>query len=80
LDHVRIPAGNGREKTKRRCLDILSDIKKSIVVVKAGFLFLPHALIIAMSRLNRNPNYKSYRNGYSMKQPVQELLTASGVD
>ena len=24
--------------------------------------------------------YKSYRNGYSMKRPVQDFLTASGVD
>jgi hypothetical protein len=38
LDHVRIPVGNGREKAKRRSLDDLSAIKRSIVV-KAAFLF-----------------------------------------
>ena len=40
LDHVRIPVLNGRmaEKTKGRSLDVLSEIKKSIVVVKATFL------------------------------------------
>jgi len=38
-DHVRMPAGNGREKTKVRSLDLPSAIKKSIVVVKAAFLF-----------------------------------------
>ena len=40
LDHVRMPAGNGRraEKTKGRSLDVMSAIKKSIVVVKAASL------------------------------------------
>ena len=34
LDHVRMPAGNGKkaEKTKERSLDVMSAIKKSIVV------------------------------------------------
>ena len=47
LDHVRMPAGNGKmaEKTKGRSLDVLSAIKR-IVVVKAAFLCLAHALII----------------------------------
>ena len=41
LDHVMMPVGNGRmaEKTKGRSLGVLSAIKKSIVVVKAAFLF-----------------------------------------
>jgi hypothetical protein len=69
---VRMPAGNGRtaEKTKGRSLDILSAIKKSIVKVKAGFLCLSHALIIAMAKVNGDHKYKSYRDGYSLKQPV----------
>jgi hypothetical protein len=39
LDHVRMPAGKGKgaEKTKGRSLDVLSAIKRSIVVVKAAF-------------------------------------------
>jgi hypothetical protein len=49
LDHVRMLAGNGKtaEKTKGRSLSILSAIKRSIVVVKAAFLCLAHALVIA---------------------------------
>jgi hypothetical protein len=76
LDYVRIPAGNGQlaEKTKGRSLDVLSAIKKSIVVVKAAFLCLAHALIISMARVNGDPKYKSYRDGYAMKEPVEELL------
>ena len=36
LDHVRMPVGNGGVKTKGRSLDVLSAIKRSIVV-KAAF-------------------------------------------
>jgi len=41
---------------------------------------LAHALIIAMARVNGYPKYKSYKNGRGLKQPVQDLLTASGVN
>lgn len=37
LDHISVPAGNGREKTKGRSLDVFSAVKKNIVVVKAPF-------------------------------------------
>ena len=36
LDHNRMPAGNSREKTKGRSLGFLSEMKGSIVVVKAA--------------------------------------------
>jgi hypothetical protein len=80
LDHVRMPAGNGREKTKGWSLDVLSAIRKSIVVVKAAFLCLTHALIIAMARVNDDPKYKSYRNGYQLDKPVEVILKSFGVD
>jgi hypothetical protein len=80
LDHVRMPVGNGREKTKGRFIDVLSAVKKSIVVVKASVLCLTHALVIAIAWVNNNPKYKSYRNGRGLKEPVQDLLKASGVD
>ena len=41
---------------------------------------MAHALIIAMASVNGDPKYKSYRNGYGLKQPVQDILNASGVD
>ena len=49
-----MPAGNGKraEKTKGRSLTVLSAIKKSIMVIKAAFLCLAHALKIAMARVN----------------------------
>ena len=81
LDHVRMPAGNGRtvEKTKGRFLNVLSAIRKSIVVVKAKFLCLAHALIIVMARVICDPKYASYRERYGLKKPVENLLSASSV-
>ena len=76
LDHVRMPVGNGREKTKGRSLGVLSAIKKSIVVVKAAFLCMAHALVIAMARVNSDPKYESYRHGRCLNIPVEELLKA----
>jgi hypothetical protein len=78
LDHVRMPAGNGREKTKRRSLNVLSAFKKSIVV-KASFLCLAHELVIAMARVNNDSKYVSYKNGRCLKEHVQDLLNASGM-
>jgi hypothetical protein len=54
LDHVRMPTGNSRAKTKGRSLDVLSATKRSIVIVKAAFLCLPHALIIAMAHIPKS--------------------------
>jgi hypothetical protein len=56
----------------------MSGITKRIVVVIAAFLCLSHALIIAMARVNGDPNYKSYRDGYKLDQTVEDLLMASG--
>jgi hypothetical protein len=39
---------------------------------------LDHALIIAMAKLNGDPKYKSYRHGFGLKQPVKNLLSATG--
>jgi hypothetical protein len=72
--------GKLAEKTKGRSISVLSAIKKSIVVVKAAFLCLAHAFVIAMARVNNEPKYVSYRQGWCLKEPVQELLNASGVD
>jgi hypothetical protein len=68
LDHDRMPAGNGREKTKGRSIDVLSAVKKSIVVVKAAVLCLAHALGIAIAQLSNDPKYASYRDGYGLKK------------
>jgi hypothetical protein len=33
-----------------------------------------------MARVNNDPKYASFRDGRCLKEPVQELLNASGVD
>jgi len=82
VDHVRMAVGNAKldEKTKGRSLDVMSAIKKSIFVVKAAFLCLAHALIIAMALVNGYPKYALYRHGKWMNKPVEDLLKASGVN
>ena len=55
-------------------------VKRGIVVVKAEFLCLVHAHAIAMARVNGDPKYKLYNNGYGLKKPDEELLEATGVD
>jgi len=75
-----MPAGNGRVRTRRRSLDMMSVIKKSIVTVKAALNCLAYALIIAMARVNIDPKYKSYSNGRGLKNPVEDFLKSSGVD
>ena len=46
------------EKTKWRSLDVLSAIKRSNIVVKAAVLCLAHALVIAMDRVNSDPQVR----------------------
>ena len=67
LNHVSMPAGNGKKanKTKGWSLDVLSAIKRSIVVVQVAIFCLAHVLIVAMSRESGDSKYKSYRDGYS---------------
>jgi hypothetical protein len=80
LHHVRMPVGNGGVKTKGRSLDVLSAIKKSIVVVKAVMNCLAYDLVIAIAQCNDDPNYVSYRDEYCFRKFVEEILKVSGVD
>jgi hypothetical protein len=41
LDYVRMAAGNGGAKRKGRSIDVLSALKKSIVVVKTAVFCWP---------------------------------------
>jgi hypothetical protein len=38
-----------------------------------------NAFIIAMVRVNGDPNYQSYRDGRGLKKPAEDLMKASGV-
>jgi hypothetical protein len=82
VDYVKMASGNGHKgilKTKGQSLGALGVSKRSIVQVKAKYLCLAHSLVFALSQFNRDPLYKSYRNGYLLAKPVSDLK-ASGVD
>jgi hypothetical protein len=67
-------------KTKGRPLDQLTLTKESIVHVNAKKNCLAHALIIAIARVDNDPNYNSYRRGYKIRAEVDHLLQTTGMD
>jgi len=58
LDNIRMPVGDAVVKSWGRSLDVLRAVKKSIVVVKAA-------------RVNDEPKYKLYGNGYLLGEAVE---------
>jgi hypothetical protein len=78
---VKMPVGfGGGTKTNGRQLSAMAHLKKSIVEVKAEQNCLAHALIIAIARLNDDPNYKCYRQGRKIHFVVDGLLKTTGID
>jgi hypothetical protein len=75
-----MPVGHGHVKTKGRQQEVMAHLKRSIIEVKAEQNCLPHALIIAIARLNNDPNYNSYRHGYKLRPEVDSLLWTTGID
>jgi hypothetical protein len=55
-------------------------VKNSIIEVKAKTDCLAYALIIAIARLTKDPNYKAYRQGRKILPHVQQLLQTTGID
>jgi hypothetical protein len=55
---VKMPVCYGGIKTKGRQLSVMAHLKKIIVEVKAEQNCLAHALVIAIARVNEDPNYK----------------------
>jgi hypothetical protein len=60
----RMPTGFRRVKTKGRPLTLMAHLKRSIIEVKAETNCLAHALIIAIAKITKDPNYASFRKGY----------------
>jgi hypothetical protein len=58
----------------------MAHLKKSIIEVKAEENCLAHALIIAVARLTKDPNYKAYRQGNKIHPVVDRLLEVTGID
>jgi hypothetical protein len=59
---VKMPVDIGRKSvnTKGRSLAVMAPMKRNIIEVRAETNCLALALIIAIARITRNPNYKSY--------------------
>ena len=52
---------------------------KSIVQIKAETNCLAHALIIAIAKVTKDPNYKAYMLGRKIYPKVDQLLAATGI-
>jgi hypothetical protein len=77
-----MPGGFGKHalKSMRRPLSIMANLKKSIVEVKTEENFLAHALVIAVAKVENDPNYKSYIKGWKIRNVVQTLLDETGIN
>ena len=70
--------GNGI-KTLGRPISVMAHLKKSIVQVKTETNCLAHALIIAIEKLNMDPNYKVYIQGLNIYPKVDQLIAVTGI-
>jgi hypothetical protein len=77
-----MPVGFGKRgmKSRGRPLSIMAHLKTSVVEVKASENCLAHAIIIAMAKVENDPNYKAYRKGRKIRPVVQELLDKTRLD
>jgi len=57
----------------------MSQLKKSILDVKAEENFLVHALLIGIARVDNNANYTAYRKVRKIRPVVQALHKETGI-
>jgi len=58
----------------------MAHLKRSIVELKAGDNCLAQALVIAIAKVEKDPNYKLYRQGRNIRHVVEKLLETTGID
>ena len=58
----------------------MAHLKRSIVEEKAEENCLAHALVIAIAKVDNDPNYKAYSQGRKIRQVVQTQLETTGID
>ena len=77
-----MPGGFGKRgrKSMGRPLSTMAHLKQSIVEVKTEETCLAHALVIAVAKVENDPNYKVDRQGRKIRHAVQTLLIATGID
>ena len=79
---VTMPVVFGRDaiKQKGRPLATMVQLKRNTVEVGAEENCLAHAHIIAIARLNIDPNYTSYRKVNKIRPVVRQFLETTGMD
>ena len=79
---VRMPVRFGTRaiKSRGRPLLVMEQLKTSVVKVKATENCLAQALIMAIAKVENNPNYASYRDGRKIRPIVQKLLVKTDID
>jgi ribosome-associated translation inhibitor RaiA len=77
---VKVPVRFGGIRTKDRQLDNMAHLKRNIVRVNAEENCLTYALVIAIAKVQNDPNYKVHRQGRKTRPEVQRLLETTGID
>jgi len=79
---VRMTVGFGKRaiKSRGRPLSVMTHLNTSIGEVKAEENSLAHALVISIAKVESDPNYKTYRQGRTIRQVVQTLLQTTVID
>jgi len=77
-----MPVGFGKNvlKSRGRPLSVMAHLKRSIVEEKAEQNCLAHALVIAIAKVDKDPNYKVYIQGRKIRHVVDSLLETTGID
>jgi len=79
---VRMLVGFGKNvlKSRGRPFSVMTLLKRSIVEVQVEEYCLAHALVIAIAKVDKDPNYDAFRKGRKIRQVVQILLESTGID
>jgi len=77
-----MPIGFGKNIIKSRggSLSVVAHLKRSRVEVKAEENCLAHALVIAIAKVDKDPNFKAHIQGWKIRHVVQTLLETIGID
>ena len=83
VNSVTLPVDFGSQGNRIKCMgrliSVMAHLKKSIVEVKSETNCLAHALIIAIAKVTKDPNYKAYMQGRKLYPRVDQLLAATGI-
>ena len=79
---VRMPVGFGKNvlKSRGRPLSVMAHLKRSIVEVNAEENCVAHALVIAIAKIDEDPNYKAYIQGRKIRHVIEILLETTGIN